>query len=187
MVVTSRANLMMHQMPDYSLVAKRYLLCPSFPTGLAIKSSFNNRCKIGEQAGTYNSETKRSIIRINGKNYRCSRVVYYLATGVDPGSNEVDHIDQDSSNNNIQNLRLANRSQNAANMKLKSNNATGFKGVSWHKARDLFRCTIALNGKSKQLANHICPLRLAYEYNVFAKEHYKEFAVLNQIPKLGCK
>ena len=177
----------MHAMPNYELVAKRYLLWPDFPTGLAVKYSFNNRCKPGHQAGAYDVKTKRSIIQIAGKNYRCSRVVYYLATGIDPGLNEIDHIDQDSSNNNIQNLRLATRSQNAANMKLKSNNTTGFKGVSWHKTRGLFRCTIKLDGKDKHLAHHICPIRLAYQYNVTAKEHYKEFAVINELYKLGCK
>ena len=177
----------MHAMPNYELVAKRYLLWPDFPTGLAVKYSFNSRCKPGHQAGAYDVKSKRSIIQIDGKNYKCSRVVYYLATGIDPGIYEVDHIDQDSSNNSIQNLRLANRSQNAVNMKLKSSNTTGFKGVSWHKSRGLFRCTITLNGKSKQLAHHICPIRLAYQYNVTAKEHYKEFAVINELSKLGCK
>ena len=176
----------MHNMPDYQLVAKRYELCPSFPTGLAIKCRFNSRCKPGEQAGSYNLSTKRSIVQINGKNYRCSRVVYYLATGIDPGAYEVDHIDQDSSNNSIANLRLANRSQNAANMKLRSNNNTGYKGVSWHKTRGLFRCTVTLNGKAKHLGHHICPVRLAYVYNTFAEENYKEFAVLNTLPKLNC-
>jgi len=174
-------------MPDYQFVAKRYLLYPDFPTGLAVKYSFNNRCKPGQQAGAYNVKSKRSIVNMNGKSYKCARVVYYLATGIDPGIYEVDHIDQDSSNNSIQNLRLANRSQNAMNMKLKSSNTTGFKGVSWHKSRGLFRCTITLNGKSKHLAHHICPVRLAYQYNVIAKEHHKEFAVINELSKLGCK
>jgi hypothetical protein len=176
----------MHNMPDYNLVSKRYELCPSFPTGLAVKYSFNSRCKPGEQAGTYDLRTKRSTIQINNKNYRCARIVYYLATAIDPGLYEVDHIDQDSSNNSIENLRLSTRSQNAANMKLKASNTTGYKGVSWHKARSLFRCTVGLGGTSKQLANHICPARLAYSYNVFVKEHYKEFAVLNSLPNLGC-
>ena len=177
----------MHNMPDYDLVAKRYELCPSFPTGLAVKYKFNNRCKPGEQAGAYDFKTKRSTIQINGENYRCARIVYYLATGTDPGQYEVDHIDQDSSNNCIENLRLASRSQNAANMKLKSNSTTGYKGVSWHKTRGLFRSTVTLNGKSKHLAHHICPARLAYEYNCFVKDVYKDFSVLNVLPEISCK
>jgi hypothetical protein len=176
----------MHQMPDHSLLVKRYKLCPEYPTGLSVKYQFNSRCKPGQQAGAYDVKSKRSIIQVNGKNYKCSRVVYYLATEIDPGLYEVDHIDQDSSNNSIENLRLSTRSQNAANMKLKASNTTGYKGVSWHKARGLFRCTVGLGGTSKQLANHICPARLAYSYNAFVKEHYKEFAVLNSLPNLGC-
>jgi len=174
-------------MPDYDLVDKRYQLSPEFPTGLSIKYQFNNRCKLGNQAGSYDPVSKRSIIQINGKNYKCSRVVYYLATKTDPGEYEVDHIDQDPSNNGINNLRLSTRQQNARNIKLKSSNTTGFKGVSWHKARSLFRCTINLNNESKQICHHICPVRLAYEYNLIATQHHGSFASLNKNLKLSCK
>jgi len=174
-------------LPDHSLLVKRYKLCSEYPTGLSVKYQFNSRCKPEQQAGSYNVKEKRSFIGIEGKSYACSRIVYYLATSIDPGIYEVDHIDQDSSNNSIQNLRLATRSQNAANVKLKSNNTTGFKGVSWHKTRGLFHCTINLNGKLKHLGTHICPIRLAYEYNIVAKEQHKDFAVINTLYKLGCK
>ena len=176
----------MKQLPDYQLLIERYNLSPEISTGLSFKTQFNNRCKINAQAGTYNPGTKRSYLCINGTNFQCSRVVYYLATGIDPGMHEVDHIDQDSTNNCITNLRLATRSQNASNMKLKSSNTTGFKGVSWHKARNLFRVTICIDQKSKQLAHHICPARLAYTYNQAAIKEQGKFAVLNVLPKLNC-
>jgi hypothetical protein len=177
----------MHPMPDYELVAKRYELCPNFSTGLSVKYLFNNRCKVGQQAGSYDPITKRSFIRIKGKNYKCSRIVYYLATKQDPGEYEIDHIDQDPSNNSIENLRLATRKDNAINIKIKKNNSTGFKGVSWHKSKSLFRCTINLNGVSKQISHHICPARLAYDYNLFALKHHGKFASINTDLKLSCK
>jgi hypothetical protein len=177
----------MKQLPGYQLLSERYNLSPEFPTGLSFKTRFNSRCKVNAQAGAYDPVSKRAYLSINGTNFKCSRIVYYLATGIDPGVYEVDHIDQDSANNCITNLRLATRSQNASNMKRRPNNTTGFKGVSWHKARNLFRITISINQKAKHLAHHICPARLAYTYNQAAIKEQGEFAVLNVLPKLNCQ
>ena len=177
----------MKQLPNHQLLTERYNLSPEFPTGLSFKIQCNNRCKVNAQAGTYNPISKRAYLSINGANFKCSRIVYYLATGIDPGVYEVDHIDQNSANNCRTNLRLATRSQNASNMKLRPNNTTGFKGVSWHKARNLFRVTISINQKAKHLAHHICPARLAYTYNQTAIKEQGEFAVLNVLPKLNCQ
>ena len=47
--------------------------------------------------------------------------------------NIVDHIDGNSSNNCIENLRDANKAQNGWNSKLNKNNSSGIRGVSWNK------------------------------------------------------
>ena len=43
----------------------------------------------------------------------------------------VDHIDGDKTNNRIENLRLANASQNQYNRKICLKNTSGVKGVHW--------------------------------------------------------
>ncbi|MCZ3125853.1 AP2 domain-containing protein, partial [Acinetobacter baumannii] len=40
---------------------------------------------------------------------------------------------------------------NQANAKMRHDNASGVKGVSWHKAKGKWRATITHNGKSKHL------------------------------------
>jgi hypothetical protein len=52
-----------------------------------------------------------------------------MKTGKDP-MDEIDHIDLCRNNNNIDNLREANRSQNGSNRKKQSNNTSGFTGVA---------------------------------------------------------
>ena len=55
---------------------------------------------------------------------------------------EIDHIDVDTSNNRINNLREATCSENQANKKLKANNTSGFKGVSWDRGKWIAQITI---------------------------------------------
>lgn len=59
----------------------------------------------------------------------------------------IDHIDGNPSNNSIDNLRCATVAQNQWNTKLKSNNTTGFKGVSFDKWNNRYRVEIKANGK----------------------------------------
>lgn len=44
----------------------------------------------------------------------------------------VDHIDRDMTNNQRSNLRLVTQSENMLNTKLRSDNTTGHKGISYH-------------------------------------------------------
>jgi hypothetical protein len=60
---------------------------------------------------------------------------------------EMDHKDRDRSNNRFSNLRLATTSQNQANVGLRKDNISGFKGVSWEKAQNKWRATIAAGGE----------------------------------------
>lgn len=67
-------------------------------------------------------------VYIDGKGYLSHRVVYAMRTG-NPNPVEIDHIDQDSSNNHPFNLREATRSAQCINKT--HPNATGdYRGVS---------------------------------------------------------
>ena len=46
----------------------------------------------------------------------------------------LDHIDGDTANNRIENLRESSKSLNACNSKLRNDNSSGHKGVAWSKA-----------------------------------------------------
>lgn len=66
--------------------------------------------------------------------YRAHRVAWLLMTGNwAPESMDIDHIDRDGCNNAWGNLRLASRSENCMNSKIRSDNTSGARGV--HKSR----------------------------------------------------
>ena len=59
----------------------------------------------------------------------------------------VDHINGDGLLNTRANLRLATKAQNAANQKVRSDNASGYKGVSWSKVSQKWRARIKVGGR----------------------------------------
>lgn len=83
----------------------------------------------GTTAGT---PTPTGYIRVNccGKLHMAHRLIWKLVTGDEPPE-EIDHIDCDGSNNRWNNLRAADRADNAHNTRKPVTNTSGFKGVHW--------------------------------------------------------
>lgn len=72
-------------------------------------------------------------IKFDGRNFRAHRLAYAIATGVDPGAMEIDHIDGDRLNNRISNLRLATNAENTRHrIGQNAMNTSGFRGVCRH-------------------------------------------------------
>jgi hypothetical protein len=92
-------------------------------------------------------------IRINKKLHLLHRVIYkYFNPDWDitfSNNNLIDHIDINPTNNKIENLRVATRSQNNRNIKKKENFSSKYKGVYWD--RNKWRATIRINSKTKHL------------------------------------
>ena len=85
--------------------------------------------KNGNVAGTI-LKNGYGLVSVDGKKIGTHRVIYAMHYGFMPEI--VDHIDGNPSNNNIFNLRAANKSQNSMNQKLSIKNTSGYKGVSWN-------------------------------------------------------
>lgn len=64
---------------------------------------------------------------------------------------EIDHINGNTGDNRISNLRPATRAQNGANRGRQTNNASGVKGVCWHAQSGKWRAMIRISGKSRHL------------------------------------
>lgn len=95
------------------------------------KVDIGNR-KAGTPAGSENSHGYLNVV-IGGKVFRCHRILWVLHHGEDmKGPWTIDHKNGDKSDNRIENLRLANPSQNRHNQKVRKDNTSGMTGVQWH-------------------------------------------------------
>ncbi len=72
------------------------------------------------------------------------RLIMGLAAG---DALEVDHINHDTLDNRRCNLRIVTHATNALNRRIRSDNTSGFKGVSFNKQRQLWQAYINLNRK----------------------------------------
>ena len=93
----------------------------------------------------------------------------------------VDHVDNDKTNNNHENLRWATKSENSMNMKKHVDGSSAYKGVSWHKKANKWSGQIRVGNVKHHLGLFVNEREAAEAYNTAAVEHYKEFAKLNDL------
>lgn len=108
------------------------------------------RGNIGDIVGSINSKNGYMVINIKNKVYSCHRLAWLYMTGSFPIF-QIDHKDQNRSNNIWSNLREVTNQINSQNSGMLSNNTSGVKGVSFHKASGKYRARINVNGKTKSL------------------------------------
>lgn len=94
-------------------------------TGIVRWKSSHGRQSCGSVAG--NQKRAGHYIGFKGKRYKTARIIIKMVYNQEPP--EVDHVDLDNSNNALDNLRPANRSQNSQNQSVRSHNKLGVKGV----------------------------------------------------------
>ena len=95
----------------------------------------------------------------------------------------VDHIDMDKLNNQRANLRLASSSQNHCNIGKRSNNTSGYKGVTFNKAMRKWVAQIRYQAKQISIWYFDTAEAAAKAYNDKAREIHGEFARLNVLPE----
>ena len=148
------------------------------PTGLSWKRRVANCTQIGAPCG---GKTAKGYLAFmyKSKTYKVHRVVYFLYTGQDPGSLQIDHIDGDVTNNLPHNLRLADNGQNQANTCGQTKRKCKYKGVTMSKSgRYIAQCK--QRGKiNKYIGIFDTEDEAAKAYDRVALAEFGEFAFLN--------
>lgn len=84
------------------------------------------------------------VLGVKKRVYRAHRLAWLYVYGEWP-KGEIDHINGDSTDNRIVNLRDVTTAQNSLNRGLRRNNTSGIKGVSWSKKSQKWLVHIAVN------------------------------------------
>jgi hypothetical protein len=119
------------------------------------------RGRVGAVAG-YPDDQGRIKMGIHGKEYFAHRIIWVWVTGKWPDK-EIDHINENNSDNRWENLREATPSQNHRNRGKQRNNTTGYKGVTFDKRRGLYIAGVKLNQKRYSAGNNFKTAEEAYE------------------------
>jgi AP2 domain. len=91
----------------------------------------------------------------------------------------VDHVNGDGLDNRRTNLRVTTQAQNCANTRRRSNNKSGFKGVSWKANSRAWVAQIKRGDKSHHLGLFSDPEEAARAYDAAAVELFGEYARTN--------
>lgn len=129
----------------------RELFCYSPSSGFIYWRSSRNSKKAGEIAGRIDSNGYAKVYY-----RRCSlpvhRLIWLYMTG-EMGSFEIDHINGIKSDNRWENLRAVTRSENMKNTSLRSDNKSGYPGVSWNTKDKRWIARICVGGARKSLGS----------------------------------
>ena len=103
-----------------------------------------------KECGTIDDKGYRRILYRLGKDcvfrIRTHRLAWFISYGKFPDG-EIDHINQNKTDNRIANLRDVPKEINQRNGTRKSNNTSGVPGVTWHKQHRKWYAQVNTNGK----------------------------------------
>lgn len=99
----------------------------------------------GKEAGCIDTHGYRMLTLDNVK-YRGARVAWLYMTGEWP-ENHVDHVNGDTTDDSWANLRSASRSENMRNTKLRVDNTSGSRGVSFNQRSQKWHARVNVHGK----------------------------------------
>lgn len=101
--------------------------------------------KPGTEAGSLAKSGYRQV-KIDRKLHYTHRLIFLMHYGFVPTT--IDHIDGNKANNKPENLRAASYRQNNCNIKVRSNNTSGIKGVYWSSTFQSWHVRVFRDGRA---------------------------------------
>jgi len=132
-----------------------------------------NRVKAGAKAGHIGNHGYH-VLCIMGKKILVHRIVWAMHYGEWP-ERDIDHRNHCTTDNRIDNLRLAGNQQNQFNRKINNNNKSGHKGVYWHKRDKVWCVSATYNQRKVHIGTYHAKEAAAKAYLAFAKVNHGEF------------
>ena len=162
----------------------------SYDTGLGVlirKKSIQG-CKPGSPAG---SPTTRGYIQlgVDYRRYKAHRVIWLMAYGSWP-EGEIDHIDGNTSNNRLTNLRDVDAKTNNRNKRIPTHNTSGIMGVHWDKQSRRWLSQAKLGSEKFALGRFdnlldAAAARRSFEAKHFHANHGRHSCELSQSPQMS--
>lgn len=140
------------------------------------KVTINNRAKANAKVGCDNG-VGLLVVGYKRKLYPVHKLIFIMFHGYKP--ERVNHIDGNTLNNKIENLRNSTCSQSGFTRIKNTNNRSGYKGVFWSNHGKKWKAEMTVNKKRINLGYFEDKEKAHQAYIEAAKEHHKEFANLN--------
>lgn len=140
------------------------------------KTSRGNLVK-GSICGYTSPKGYRYII-LDRRSYLAHRLVWLFHFGSFPVGS-LDHINQDKSDNRLENLRLCSNQENMRNRRADRGSSSLYKGVTFVKARNHWQANV----DGIYLGVFKCEHEAALVYNIHAEKRHGSFSNLNNVFK----
>lgn len=127
---------------------------------------------IGRMAGCFDNVRGYLRVCFGGKSYQGHRIIWEMNNGLIPQGMEIDHINRNTGDNRIENLRLVTRAQNTQNMKTPATNTSGYRGAYWDKSKKKWHSRISVNGEVILLGVFDCKEEAAAAYKTAENRHH---------------
>ncbi len=115
-------------------------------------ANYDNRLAGSEK--TLRCGKRYNRLKLKGKMHQTHRIMWAIFYGEFP-KYHIDHIDGNGLNNKIENLRSVTKFENMRNIRLASNNTSGYTGVMWVKKENRWVAFIRVDGRQLQIGSYL--------------------------------